>query len=133
MGGIAFAKRAKKVDVKLLKQNIWTSIEEISTKQKKRPSSVANSTHDRDETPESENTTAAQEGTDVSIVEVEDIAHNGEMRFTKVVEIMSKKYNAQVKSELSTSFCFICLLHLANEQGLVLETQRGYEDLIIHK
>ena len=133
MGGIAYAKRAKKVDVKLLKQNIWTSIEEISTKQKKRPSSVANSTHDRDETPETENTTAAQEGTDVSIVEVEDIAHNGEMRFTKVVEIMSKKYNAQVKSELSTSFCFICLLHLANEQGLVLETQRGYEDLIIHK
>jgi len=25
--------------------------------------------------------------------------------------------------EISTSFCFICLLHLANERGLKLETQ----------
>lgn len=24
--------------------------------------------------------------------------------------------------EISTSFCFICLLHLANEQGLKIET-----------
>lgn len=25
--------------------------------------------------------------------------------------------------EISTSFCFICLLHLANEQGLKLESE----------
>lgn len=27
-------------------------------------------------------------------------------------------------SEISTSFCFICLLHLANEQGLEIEPAR---------
>lgn len=27
-------------------------------------------------------------------------------------------------SEISTSFCFICLLHLANEEGLRIETAR---------
>lgn len=27
-------------------------------------------------------------------------------------------------SEISTSFCFICLLHLANEQGLEIEPSR---------
>lgn len=27
-------------------------------------------------------------------------------------------------SEISTSFCFICLLHLANEEGLELESAR---------
>ena len=27
-------------------------------------------------------------------------------------------------SEISTSFCFICLLHLANEEGLKIETAR---------
>lgn len=34
-------------------------------------------------------------------------------------------------SEISTSFCFICLLHLANEEGLSIETARfdGQEDL----
>jgi condensin complex subunit 2 len=26
--------------------------------------------------------------------------------------------------EISTSFCFICLLHLANEQGLRLQTDK---------
>jgi condensin complex subunit 2 len=31
--------------------------------------------------------------------------------------------------EISTSFCFICLLHLANERGLKLEG--GSEDTII--
>ena len=34
-------------------------------------------------------------------------------------------------SEISTSFCFICLLHLANEEGLRIETARfdGQEGL----
>lgn len=34
--------------------------------------------------------------------------------------------------EISTSFCFICLLHLANEQGLKLESAvdgiKSYEE-----
>jgi condensin complex subunit 2 len=29
--------------------------------------------------------------------------------------------------EISTSFCFICLLHLANEQGLKLQTSPSLE------
>lgn len=29
--------------------------------------------------------------------------------------------------EISTSFCFICLLHLANEQGLKLDVGEGDE------
>lgn len=35
-------------------------------------------------------------------------------------------------SEISTSFCFICLLHLANEEGLKLETARfGDEEDVV--
>ena len=30
--------------------------------------------------------------------------------------------------EISTSFCFICLLHLANEQGLKLENDAVDDD-----
>ena len=30
--------------------------------------------------------------------------------------------------EISTSFCFICLLHLANERGLKLEVDGKVED-----
>lgn len=30
--------------------------------------------------------------------------------------------------EISTSFCFICLLHLANEKGLRIQTPEGEEE-----
>jgi condensin complex subunit 2 len=36
-------------------------------------------------------------------------------------------------ADISTSYCFICLLHLANEQGLVIENQETYENLTIRK
>jgi condensin complex subunit 2 len=31
--------------------------------------------------------------------------------------------------EISTSFCFICLLHLANEQGLKLESSADRQEV----
>ena len=31
-------------------------------------------------------------------------------------------YPKQKMEDISTSFCFICLLHLANEEGLAIET-----------
>jgi condensin complex subunit 2 len=30
--------------------------------------------------------------------------------------------------EISTSFCFICLLHLANEKGLRIQTPEGEDE-----
>ena len=35
---------------------------------------------------------------------------------------LQKSYPRDKMEEISTSFCFICLLHLANEQGLKLES-----------
>lgn len=36
-------------------------------------------------------------------------------------------------NDISTSYCFICLLHLANEKGLVIEKQEGLMELDIRK
>jgi condensin complex subunit 2 len=36
-------------------------------------------------------------------------------------------------NDISTSYCFICVLHLANEKGLVIENQEGFEDLVIRR
>lgn len=36
-------------------------------------------------------------------------------------------------ADISTSFCFICLLHLANEKGLVIENTEGLSELDIRK
>ena len=46
--------------------------------------------------------------------------------FTSVISGLQNTYPQDKLSEISTSFCFICLLHLANERGLKLEV--GEED-----
>lgn len=38
--------------------------------------------------------------------------------FETVITRLKESYPPDKMSEISTSFCFICLLHLANEEGL---------------
>jgi condensin complex subunit 2 len=42
--------------------------------------------------------------------------------FSSVISGLQRSYPKEKMEEISTSFCFICLLHLANEQGLKLES-----------
>jgi condensin complex subunit 2 len=39
-----------------------------------------------------------------------------------VIAGLQRSYSRDKLADISTSFCFICLLHLANERGLKLET-----------
>ncbi|EMD38910.1 hypothetical protein CERSUDRAFT_133533, partial [Gelatoporia subvermispora B] len=93
---VNYAKRAKRVDVRKLKENIWKglAIEEIKLKEE--------DAMDMDEEREEE----APEPRE----------------FVSVISGLQKSYPKEKMDEISTSFCFICLLHLANEQGLTLET-----------
>ena len=43
-------------------------------------------------------------------------------QFSQVISGLQRSYPRDKMEEISTSFCFICLLHLANEQGLKLES-----------
>jgi condensin complex subunit 2 len=43
-------------------------------------------------------------------------------QFSTVISGLQRAYPPEKMEEISTSFCFICLLHLANEQGLKLES-----------
>jgi len=45
--------------------------------------------------------------------------------FSSVVDSLQKVYSSDKLSDLSTSYCFICLLHLCNERGLQIETARS--------
>lgn len=42
-------------------------------------------------------------------------------------------YPKQAMQDISTSYCFICVLHLANEKGLVIENEEGWSDLRIRR
>ena len=46
---------------------------------------------------------------------------------------LQQVYPKQVMDDISTSYCFICLLHLANEKGLTIENEPGLEELNIRK
>jgi condensin complex subunit 2 len=46
---------------------------------------------------------------------------------------LQRVYSKPVMDDISTSFCFICLLHLANEKGLVISKIPDLTDLDIRK
>jgi len=55
------------------------------------------------------------------------------LRFTDVMNNLQHVYPKQQMSDISTSYGFICLLHLANEKGLVIENVEGWEELTVRK
>jgi condensin complex subunit 2 len=55
------------------------------------------------------------------------------LRFTDVINGLQSVYPKQAMAEISTSFCFICVLHLANEKGLVITNHDDFQELTIKK
>ncbi|KAF2645846.1 barren [Massarina eburnea CBS 473.64] len=103
---VQYARVAKKVDVKRLKDELWTS-------------------------------TGFEEITSPPPTDTVDPADNkavgGSLKFTQVVNNLQTVYPQQAMADISTSYCFICLLHLANEKGLVINNDADYENLTIRR
>jgi condensin complex subunit 2 len=55
------------------------------------------------------------------------------LKFTEVVNNLQTVYPKQAMADISTSFCFICVLHLANEKGLVINNYEDFQELSIRK
>ncbi|TFY72916.1 hypothetical protein EVG20_g107 [Dentipellis fragilis] len=96
---VNYTKRAKRVDVRKLKENIWKGLEIVVPEPK-------------EEEDEDDMETDDPNATDPSEARV----------FSNVISGLERSYPEDKLSEISTSFCFICLLHLANERGLKLES-----------
>lgn len=101
---VNFSRVAKRVDIKLLKDNLWKAIKP-----------------EEENPPASETEDPPKEVTPVKI----------ETAFTEVAQKIGKMYKAEEKKDLSTSFCFICILHLANEHKLDLSSNDNHDDLRI--
>ncbi|RHZ78233.1 hypothetical protein Glove_166g269 [Diversispora epigaea] len=91
---IKFARTAKKVDVKKLKDNIWKTLAFNNNENFTRRSS-----------------------TDSNLISDQDENHT-EQKFTTVIKDLKKIYPEKKIKDISVPFCFICLLHLANEKNL---------------
>ena len=55
------------------------------------------------------------------------------LRFTSIVNGLQQVYSKRAMMDISTSYCFICLLHLANEKGLSLSNENDLEEFQICK
>jgi len=119
---LIYSRVAKKVDVKLLKDNLLESlkketstrksfIEPTSSDQSIEPTPMPSSHHNIDPTQKN---------------------HDETLKFTDVVAGLNERYDKETKKDLSTSFCFICLLHLANENGFTITNTDDNSDLIIN-
>ncbi|PVH88245.1 barren [Cadophora sp. DSE1049] len=109
---VQYARVAKKVDVRRLKEELWKGmgIEALDL-------NLPTQTPGRLPTPQPE----PKKGED------------GSLKFTSVMQNLQSVYPKQAMNDISTSYCFICLLHLANEKGLVIEKQEGLMELDIRK
>ncbi|KAI0305909.1 condensin complex subunit 2/barren [Multifurca ochricompacta] len=96
---VNYSKRAKRVDVRKLKENIWRGLKI---------------------TPEQQPSDGEAMDIDKNTLEITD--PDEARTFDEVIVGLQSSYPEDKLAEISTSFCFICLLHLANERGLKLET-----------
>ncbi|WAR62763.1 hypothetical protein PtB15_15B351 [Puccinia triticina] len=109
---VNYAKKAKRVDVKKLKENIWKELEELTTEMELE----ANANVHHGETEDSLEQEAENSEGDGATKKKKT------KTFTKVINGLRSMYPREKMEEISTSFCFICLLHLANEKGLSIQS-----------
>ncbi|KAF9398985.1 hypothetical protein BGX21_006984 [Mortierella sp. AD011] len=134
---ISFSKTAKKVDVKKLKDNIWKEMTQHTLKRqpagedlnRKRSKKKANPEDDDDDLDQSERDNVDNE--DEEDEGDGDDYVKKEQKFTEIIGGLSKMYPEQKLRDISVPFCFICLLHLANEKNLSIEGTENLSELMI--
>ncbi|KAH7132121.1 condensin complex subunit 2/barren [Dendryphion nanum] len=105
---VQYARVAKKVDIRRLKDNLWRGI--------------------------GFDATSTSKSTEPAEAEVA-VPRSGDetLKFTEVMNDLQKVYPAKAMADISTSYCFICLLHLANDKGLVISNEPNFEELSIRR
>ncbi|BGP52003.1 hypothetical protein JCM10450v2_007974 [Rhodotorula kratochvilovae] len=110
---VSYAKRATRVDVKKLKDSIWRELEEVVIPVKQFPPSHAYDPASPPPAPAAPTKAPRRPKREALI---------------PVVSNLRKQYPKDKMDEISTSYMFICLLHLANEKGLRIQVPAGEED-----
>lgn len=122
---VAYARVAKKVDVRRLKEEMWKGMGDRLVESTDFNSSEAAAVSapppepDEDEMPPTP--TPKNRHPEPAAGNTTPADKDGRLRFTTVMNSLKNVYPEQALRDISTSYGFICLLHLANEKGLVLQ------------
>ena len=119
---VQYARVAKKVDVRRLKEEMWKGFGFKEVRQSGRlmcvpPLNLRQDQPDQRSPPAQD--TLEEDCRTIS--------------FTGVMKGLQQVYPTQAMADISTSYCFICLLHLANEKGLDIRDDEGLDDLKIQQ
>ncbi|GAO13791.1 hypothetical protein UVI_02004860 [Ustilaginoidea virens] len=114
---VNYARKATKVDVRRLKQEIWKG---MAFDQLEAP-------------PHGNQATQQPPAEDEPDQKPQPPSHDTTLKFTHVMNALQSVYPKTAMNDISTSYCFICLLHLANEKGLVIDKSDGLDELSIRK
>ncbi|KAI0102932.1 condensin complex subunit 2/barren [Nemania sp. FL0031] len=109
---VQYARVAKKVDVRRLKEELWKGLGyelQVDPNRSRLP------------TPPTEEEAVQKQ------------KEEPPLKFTQVMNDLKSVYPKAVMDDISTSFCFICILHLANEKGLIIEKTPELLELEIRK
>ncbi|KAI1314612.1 hypothetical protein EDD11_001955 [Mortierella claussenii] len=132
---ISFSKTAKKVDVKKLKDNLWREMTQQSLKRQAAGEgpdrSRSNKKANLEGSGEDDDDAEAGEERAVNAEDEEEEYVKKEQQFTEIIGGLSKVYPEQRLRDISVPFCFICLLHLANEKNLAIEDNETLAELIV--
>jgi condensin complex subunit 2 len=110
---VSYATIAKKVDVKRLKRDLWNELESYFEAQKEKDEEKADD--DDDDVEEMPSTPTG-------------VNPSGPLSFQETVRAMEA---SKTQVDVTLPFYFICILHLANEKGLRLDST-GLEDFVIY-
>ncbi|KNE72803.1 hypothetical protein AMAG_20578 [Allomyces macrogynus ATCC 38327] len=108
-----YAKRAKRVDVKRLKETMWRK---IRSRHSLARANAARAALTAEDSPQQQ-----QDGQ----------AADPALHLKSVVAALADDYSADKIKDISVPFCFICLLHLANEKNLRLESAIAMDDVVV--
>jgi len=122
---VQYARVAKKVDVRRLKEEMWRGIGFEAVGLLHELTSMQYADHILQSIPPQ--TPSRPPSVPISK------AADGSLRFTDVMNNLQTVYPKQAMADISTSYCFICLLHLANEKGLIINNEENFQDLTIRK
>lgn len=141
---VQYARVAKKVDVRRLKEELWNGMpfEGLEKVSRPRTPSQLDSVFHRGKQ-DITNTHFQGPGTSrlltppPSSVEPPGPPDGNDsdptLKFTEVMNGLQSVYPKQALDDISTSFCFICLLHLANEKGLEITEAPDLTELTIKR
>lgn len=129
---VAYARVAKRVDVRRLKEEMWKGMDQrlVASADWNSASEAAAVTApppepadaDAPPTPTPANRSAPPKENQ------NQNQNDGRLRFTSIMNGLKSVYPEHALRDISTSYGFICLLHLANEKGLVLQGGDPFSD-----